>query len=273
MPAGDHLSRRVFCLWGSAMFELSMKTDIKRFEDKLNDLQRRQLPYAVRRAMTDSANTARDRLKVDMPRVFDRPTPFAVNAFYAKPATGKSIEDSRAYVAIRDYAPKGTPASKFLAPEILGGPRNVKRFERRLNFTINTASPQLLPGVGAMLDQYGNPSRQLIGQFLGHLRAFGDTGQNVSAKKLNRLDRRKLLTGPPQQRAKYFVGKAKGDGRPLAIYNVLGGGIVVPVFVFARRKIEYKKHFDFYDIARHVYEETFRPRLAVRFAEAWATRR
>jgi hypothetical protein len=78
---------------------------------------------------------------------------------------------------------KGTPASKFLAPEIYGGQRGQKRSERALT---RYAPPDVkramgnrgywVPGPGLTLNAYGNVSGSTMVQILSDLKAFGEVG-------------------------------------------------------------------------------------------------
>lgn len=250
---------------------LQVQAEFEQLAGALDDLARKQLPYATRRALTDTVRIATAEIRKRLPQLFDRPVPFTSGAFYAKPAyssTGSSLE---AFVGIKDFAPKGTPASKYLAPEIDGGPRRIKRFERRLDVAIGLPNMATIPGTGALLDAFGNMQRKQIGDLLSHLRAFSDTGQNVGPAKLRRLEKRGLLTGTQGQRAKYFVAKSKQDGTPLGVWNVLGGGIVVPVLIFAKRQPTYSARLPFYAIAQEAYAAHLKERLTARLTEAILT--
>src|SRR5271157_979482 len=61
-----------------------------------------------------------------MTQVFDRPTPYALNSTYVVPATKDRLES---FVQLKNGAAKGTPAIKFLDPEVFGEERNPKRGE------------------------------------------------------------------------------------------------------------------------------------------------
>lgn len=252
------------------MVTITLRSDLDRFAATLDDLGRRQVRFAAARALNDVTRGAVADWRRDLPSIFDRPVPFTLNAAYAIPVKDK--RDLTAAVALREWAPKGTPASKYLAPEIEGGPRNLKRFERRLAFSALVARPmQTLPARGALLDAAGNMSRGQIGQMLQHLRAFGDTGQNVSAAKLRRLEKRGMLTGTAVGRSKFFVATSKQDGRPLGVWTVLGSGHVQPVLLFAKTPPAYQPRLPFDRFFEASYRRRFPPALAARFEEALRT--
>lgn len=246
----------------TGLVTLNVKADIDKAAAGLTDFEKRQLPFAVARALNDVTKGAVADIRAALPKIFDRPVPFTLNAFYAIPVTNK--RELRASVAIRDFAPKGTPASKYLAPEIEGGERRVKRFERRLDVK------QTIPAAGALLDQHGNMQRRQIGDILQHLGAFADTGQNLGPAKKKKLEKKKLLTRKGQ---KYFIAKSKVDGKPLGIWNLLGRGVVVPVLLFTRRAPVYKPRLDFRSHVLASYARRFASAFKARLAEAKATAR
>jgi hypothetical protein len=253
--------------------QISVKTDLERFRRDLMDIERRQLPFAVRRALTDTTKAAVADLRNEMTRAFDRPTPFTLNAVYAAKVSGDGPASRySASVQIRDFAGKGSPASRWLGPEIDGGARRVKRFESRLDKAgAVPAGTMLVPGRAAPLDQYGNVAGPTIVRILSHLRAL-NPGDNVSPRKLRRLKKLGLLTKTARGDAKYFVAKSKSGGA-LGVWNVLGRGIVVPVFFFPRKPLIYKPRLDFQGIVAKTAAREFTAALSKRLAEAMKSRR
>lgn len=247
------------------------------FEDlarDLTDLEKKQLPYAMRRAIGDVVKAAAVDMKAAMRQDFDRPTPFTLNALYAKPPSGKSGTAAEGFVGIRDYATKGTPASKYLAPEIEGGGRNTKRFERRLAFAgVVPAGSELIPGRGAPIDQYGNVSAPFISMMLSQMRASSDPMQNMSQKTQARLAKRKLLVKTARGLSPFFEAPSKHSGAPLVIRRRVGKDKVEPVFFIAGSAPHYSARFDFHGIAQAAYGRLFQPAMAKWFEVAWATRR
>ena len=85
-----------------------------------------QLPFALALALTRTVEQVKLEERQEMRRVFRNPIPYTLNSLYIKPAT-KSRLEARCWV--KNDAGKGTPATKYLLPEVYGGARNVKRFE------------------------------------------------------------------------------------------------------------------------------------------------
>ena len=84
---------------------IAVRADIDRFVAELDDVHRRQLPFAGVVAATRSAREAEGGLKAEMARVFDRPTRFTLGGLRVDPATKA---DPVASVFFRDFAAKGT---------------------------------------------------------------------------------------------------------------------------------------------------------------------
>jgi len=176
------------------MFELRVTHDFARLKEGLTGVARRQLPFATANALNDVARQAVRDMQQQMPRILDRPTRFTLNAVYANTRARKN--SLSASVAIRFSAPKGTPAEVYLRPQIEGGGRETKKSERRIAAApgfLADGEVQTIPARGAILDGHGNMSRVQINAILAHLRAYGNSGQNVSDRTLRRLKRRGLV--------------------------------------------------------------------------------
>ncbi len=208
-------------------------------------------------ALTRTAIKVREDLKVDMARVFDRPTPYALNGLRAVPSTDKTLTSK---VALKDFGGKnGIPAVKFLGPEITGSARHLKRFERALqakgilpSWMYAEASTQ------ADLDQYGNLRGSEIVEMLSALGAFMEGGYLANRTLRSSRHRAKIKKAKPQ--TKYFVTRDRWTKEPLGIWKVVSKGHVKPVVVFSRRPA-YKARFHFQELAGQHAKEHFETEL------------
>jgi hypothetical protein len=184
----------------------------------------------------------------EMSRVFDRPTPFTLNSVYLRPATPARLE---AEVYFKDFAPKGTPAGKYLLPQVGGGERDLKRFELRLQHAgLLPAGRALVPASGAALDAYGNVSRGLIQKILSQLKAQADPLSNETARSRRR--------GAKQHGGRYFYGNPGHRGRGIWERFSFGfGSAVKPVFIEVRRRPTYTARFPFFDVGQRVANVAF----------------
>lgn len=226
----------------------------------LSALERRQLPFATVQAINVTAFETRQRWAEIMPRIFDRPTALTLKAPLYRKATMQKLEAEiwirGADVAGDPGAFKGTPPAKYLAPEVTGGARRHKRFERALQARgILPAGWYAVPGSGAQLDAFGNIAGRQIVQILAQMRAFGEQGYSANETDDSRDRRRKRQRR--QRRGDYFAVTSAGRGglKP-GIYQRLRsgfGGGVVPVLVFVRR-VAYRARYPLFDIARTIFD-------------------
>ncbi|MFC3674673.1 hypothetical protein [Ferrovibrio xuzhouensis] len=223
-------------------FKVSFSRDIGKFAKGLEDIKQKQFPFAAARALTQTAQAVKEAERQKMQSVFDRPTRFALNSLYVKPATKNRLY---ANVFFREFASKGTPAVKYLGPEVYGGKRRVKRFERAMQMAGKLPKNMaVVPGKGARVNSYGNMSPGQITQILSDLRASSDATQNRGDGK----------------RAKYFVGKP-GNG-PMGVWMRKGRKArdITPVMLFIEVP-SYNKLLPFYETAVRVSREVFEPKF------------
>jgi hypothetical protein len=166
-----------------------------------------------------------------MKRSLDRPMPYTLNSLYLQRATPAN---QQARVWFKDFAPKGTPAGKYLMPQVHGGERSDKRFERSLQRAgYLQRGKQLVPasGIRSRLDSSTATCRAASTRKSCRSCALG---RPVSERD-RRLDkRRRRSRGGPQ----YFYGNPNGRGRGVWLRmpggRVLGGrlsGSLTPIFL------------------------------------------
>lgn len=251
------------------MLTLSVASDARAIERELDTLKKKQVPFAASQGINRLARQAVDvDLPAEMDKVFDRPTPWVKRGFAWKKSTPRSLT---AEIFARDSAGKGNPAWKSLGPEVFGGTRNMKRFERALQATLGPDFGFTVPGRGATLNQYGNMSAGQVEQILSALGA-AEQKAGYSANRTKHSAKRKSAI-------KYFAVRShhgnlpgqRGDGAVIAIYRVVSAGKVEPVLVFSPRAPSYSKRFDYVGTAQRSFAEHKQPFLADALAKAIAT--
>lgn len=245
---------------------ITIRIDVRPMVRHLDDVAKKQLPYAISRTVTSVARSAIPDLRAGMKKCFDRPTPWTLNAFYAKP--GKRGDPSAAIMA-REFAPKGNPAYKYLVFQWLGGPRNAKGLEKALDAL--SGGQFAVPARGATMDGYGNMSRGQIVQILSRFNALKDPTQNIGQKTIAYLNKRKRTVAASGNRHEYFVAHEKGNGRPLGIYRLVGRGRVAPVLIFIPKAPTYRPRFDFEKIVHDSVKRHLPNAWRTEFAKAMQT--
>ncbi len=235
---------------------IRVTTDDKALVKAMSRLER-NVRFAQVKALTQTAYAIRQEMRTEMEQVFDRPKPFTTNAVLYRKAT---MQDPFAVVYLRDIAVKGTPPWKYLQPQIKGGERNTKRFERALQaYGILPRDKQVTPGPAAKLDRYGNITGGQITQILSALRANAlDPTQNQTARSKRSAGRR--------AKGVYFVMRRR-DGTPMGIFKRSQDIFTEPVLWFVRRG-RYGQRFDYFGVAGRVFEREFGPRMAAALAQA-----
>ena len=223
------------------------------------DAMTKQLPWAIAKAMTESAKKAQVALKAQTPRYVNRPTSFTLNSTFVRYASPKNLE---AWVGFKDFASKGTPAAKYLQPMVSGTPRSQKASERQL-----IASGVLPPGsfivptgvTPLRLNQYGNLSGSTYTQMLSRLKALGEQGYTANASRSARSQSKR-------SQRDFFVGRP--NGLPLGIYARVGkrpkGGGLPRGFhtvFYVTRQPQYRATFPVQKILDSTFKSPFGPNL------------
>lgn len=212
-----------------------------------------QAEYAAAVALTKTAKEIRNELKEEMRRVFDRPTNYTLNSLYVKPATKKSLE---AFVWLKDATSKGTPADRYLKPQIFGGDRSRKSMEKALQregkMKIGTFA---VPAAGAKIDPFGNVDTGQIVQIMSQLKVQrGDGGYDMKKSNSKRSQRNLEREG-----VTYFVLASRYRSLQPGIYlrKKFGfGSAIKPVFIFVD-SAKYKQNLDFFGVADNVAKQRF----------------
>ena len=150
--------------------------DVAAFQRKLKEVEVKRVPMAARWALNDVAFEVLAENRKLMQEVFDRPTPFTLNAFYVRKAT---LTDLTAVVE-RKRAQAGR---HFLEVQSDGGPRKMTGVERlmtqRLKYSGLIAA--VLPTKHLKRNQYGNVAPGVLNRIISGVQAQGDSAANTTA--------------------------------------------------------------------------------------------
>lgn len=245
------------------MVSISMKSNIDEAVRSIR-IDREKIPLATAKALTFTAERVRDAERDDMSRTFDRPTPFTLNSLLLKAATPRSLESRVWFRDLGASRKSGGTATHYIEPEVYGGARPLKRFEKYLQSAgLLPAGMFAVPGEGARLDSFGNISRGQLVQVLSALRALPERG--YLANRTKRSAKRKGA-----RLINYFVGRPH-PGMPMGVWQRTARGIK-PVLVFVKAP-NYTVRFRFFDIARRETDRHFNTILARELNRASGTLR
>jgi hypothetical protein len=233
---------------------------VKRVTDELAKAEK-QVTFATAVALTRTAQIAKREVEAEMPRVFDRPTRWSLNSLRLIPAKKDRLV---ARVEMKNEADKSAPATKWLNPEIEGGPRPDKASERNLRSKGRLpAGKFIVPGKGAKLDRFGNMAKGAITKALSGVGGFAEQGYSANA------------TGSRRSRAKgnakrYFV--MRRGSTPIGIAERTSRNRMHILLAFTRRPT-YSKRLDFYGIGDKVVQRHLRDEFEKAYAKAMRTAR
>lgn len=236
---------------------VTITTDTAALRQQLTDLQKIEVPFAAARAATDVAFKVRAGEIAEMRTVFRAPTDWTLGGMVVDKAD-KSGKPAR--VRFEDFGGKGTPAGRYLQPQIDGGPRRLTPFERRLSVAgLLRPGEFLVPGAGAERDAGGNLNPGQISKILSDLGTIdtaraspGGRDRGARRGETYRLER------PP-------------SGAPEGIYLQKGGRKLL-AFLIVRQPF-YRAIFDFGGVARRIIAREFAAAFRANLARAVASSR
>lgn len=201
----------------------------------------RKMEDVVRYAVNDTVDDMIVGQRIEMRRVFDNPRPYTLNALFGKYGSRRNSVMT-AGIAFREVGVKGTPAYKYLMPNIKGGERRYKRSEKALQ-SINALPDDKMTVMGKNFqrDQYGDITG---GQYTRMLAELGVSVNGMAGPAKMRGERK---TGGKKFFAMPHKGGKRGDGNPMAIAERRGKEIVIMLVL--TEKFSYKPIYDFYGLA------------------------
>lgn len=108
---------------------IELKLDTKEFEKSLDNLAKKQMPFAASKAMNDTANDVKRALEAQLPKKLDRPTPFSQRAFGIKRSSKRKLTVS---IFIKDIQ------AEYLKYMVEGGTRYPKRTAHAVPVNLRT---------------------------------------------------------------------------------------------------------------------------------------
>lgn len=240
---------------------------------QLDGFSDRRFAAAVATALTRTAVAVRGHMQGVVQSTFDRPTPHTVRQIRYVAASADRLAaavgfDISAITDIRGTVQRfesgtDTPASKYLAAQVTGGDRRLKRAEVLLRAAGHLPDGYVtVPGQGARLDAYGNMERGQLIQILSQLRISAVAGHTRNMSH----DARKQITAQRRAGGRFFVVPPGGRVQPGVYQREFTGRNITPVLVFVRGA-RYRARFDFYGIARGQAEQRLQLELRRSFDE------
>ena len=245
------------------MFKVGFGLDAAPVLWELDDIERRQVPFAQMLTATRLAQRIKKGMIPVMKARLDRPTPTTLNSLFVKAAT----RNKPAQVYFKDSWASGVPADAYLQQAVSGGLRPHKRFEKALIARGIMQSSEYAVPTAPFMNQYGNVSRGTMTKILSGLGA-AETRSGYQAN----------ATGSKRSKAKgnahrFFSGEVDGTRAVWERKSMGMGDAVRPVFVFSASAPRYRAIFPFFKIGENIVKAHHATEFAQAFAEAMATAR
>lgn len=248
----------------------------------LDDVRRRQLPYAHTLALTNTAMFARRAVLDEFKRKFDRPKPSTLSEksgpLRVKPALLAKYPNDFSQVRVKDTPQvKGDPALVYLSHHIHGGRRAEKKSEGLLRRAgVLLPGYYIVPADGAQYDAYGNINTGQMQQILSAVGAQRDALSNFKGRTLKDAYRNQRRMRAAT--ARYFVAyRSRSKTKHLAegIWQRYGNSDweIRPVLLFVKGAPRYRKRIRWEEIALGVGRMRFPIEFHLAMRQALATAR
>ncbi len=216
----------------------------------LKDFEKKHVPFAMSKALNETAFMARTAVMLAMRSFFDRPMPYTVNSLYVKKSTKR---DLHAQLFWKAWASKGSSAEEYLEHNIKGGARKPKRSELLLRDAgVIGYNQWLIPAQSAPLNAYGNIKHSYVMKMISALQASFDGTQNSKETwKKNRF----RVAGPSLGRKMKSGERRAHSGKVILMRTGLN---VYKPFMFITRPPRYQRTFQFYDIADNAFSRLYK---------------
>lgn len=269
------------------MFDLKVENELPQMLSKLAGIEPTQWPKILASAANETGYYALNKYKQQMPSFFDRPTPFTLNSMFLQKATPSSLE---AIVQWKDASGSNGSAGQYLQPEVFGGARPQKRFERALQAAgLMPAGYVCIPTKDAPIDSFGNVPSAFYQAILTYLKANPTTAKSKQIARLKRQGFLKLTRGvidtalnyekaqakeqrAAQKKAKYFTAiNGQGTTLPGGVYERVNlfGGAIRRLFAYVPLA-QYKASFPFYQLGADAAYAKFPEKLDEAIAKSVA---
>ena len=210
----------------------------------------RKIERCTALALNKTAERAQSDVQGEQSRVFDRPVNFTQRPMRIKRATYSSP------VATLTAGPRQT---NYLEPEVLGGGRKVKAYERVLRGAgVLPAGYYSVPAKALKLDAFGNIPRGMLVQILRQIAAIGGYGNAKLA------DREKAVRGARRHGAFFVMQPGNEQRLPPGIYRWQGRDSYM-VIAFVRPPI-YRKRLDLHRVGSRSVADHFATEFGKVFA-------
>lgn len=248
-----------------AEIELKVETTLPQLTAALDNIKFKHISYAASRAINESLKDAQLSVMAKMGNVFAHPTAFTINSTFISYSTKNNLSGA---LKFKDGS-QGTPAGKYLMPEIEGGQRSRKSTEKTLEETLDVGRAFFVPGKNQKLDAKYSIPRSKLQDIVGYFQHYKI--ENAAAGSFFNSRR-----GTKREGVRYFaVGMKNQDSRTRhltpGIYQVVGDNQGLQKVLQLIERPTYKAIFPVYDVAEKKFYSVFGENFSAALQNALAT--
>lgn len=245
------------------MIRIDVSDNIKEVTKQLDDLARKQVPFATARALTATGRDVRQGLTNTMGSVFASPTSFVMRSPFSTVATKAKPEVT---VGIKDQGNGRASPADYLKEHFSGGARGFKPMELAMqSIGALPGGWRAIPAAGMKLDRNGNPNRNQVREVLGALKS----AMRVHSGKGKRAQTITLFVRPVNGAPKRIEHLAPGIWQRT---NTASGAKLEPVFLFVRGA-DYQKVIDLPKLTAEIVQAKFAGHFDTAMQDALRTAR
>ncbi len=227
------------------------------------ELEQKQLPFALALAATKTAQRIQRKAQAHLRQDLDNPTRTTISSLFLKPATKAKTE---ARVWFKDSFFSGIPADAYLRPQVYGGKRKHKRFEKALIARGLMKSNQYAIPRPDVLDSNGNVKGSQVMRILSGLGAAetsaGVTANASSSKRSSRKNNKRFFVATINNATGVWERKQTSFGSGVKLW-----------FLFVDSEPQYQMRYDFFGIAEQTMAEWYEFEFKSALEHAVATAR
>lgn len=230
------------------MIEIKATSNIEQLSRAMRELGSAKMPKALARAATLTAYKVRESVSEALSKEFDRPTPVTLKSLYVKAAKPGG---ANARVWFKDSFNSGIPADKYLQPQVQGGARSPKRFEKALIAKGLISSGEYVIPTKDVMNVFGNVPGALSVKVLSGLGAAETTSGSTANASGSRRSKKK------GNKKRFFIAKIKNTKAIWEAKQTAFGRAIRPIFIIVNKAPTYSKRLEFFKIAQDTVEREY----------------
>jgi hypothetical protein len=237
---------------------ITVKVDTTGIDNLLRNGSK-EMARALEIAMDKTVRQAKDDITAEIPKAFNSPTPYTKNSVRHTPTRNHNFIAS---VELKNPYRNGAPMrDHYLAPQVDGGQRRAKGFERGIGHQLVLSN---LPSTRKLLNDYGNLPVAQVKRILAAVKNPRSSKKELVHVKPGNTSG--LIPGIYERfSTNKKIGKARrDDGRKLQrgrkvgkFYSAIRARGLRPVLLYPKQTIHYRPRLPFYKLAESSVRSNF----------------